>query len=152
MKNDKNFICISSFNDDLEWFRELDYPHIIFDKCCKGVKKSKYFPHDIAPSNLKKKYPDMNITSGELGGYNINEYLSFIISNYNNLPDFIAFIKGNIVKRHVSFNHLKRVLNNKHFTSIEEWKNIYTNKFNFLNKSSYISSEGGWLELNNNWL
>ena len=151
MNNVKNFICISSFNDDLEWFRELDYPHIIFDKCSKGVKKSKYFPHDIAPSNLKKKYPDMNIKSGELGGYNINEYLSYIISNYYDLPDFIAFIKGNIVKRHVSFDYLKRILNNKYFTSIEEWQNIKKNKFNFLKKSSYISSEGGWLELNNNW-
>ena len=24
----KNFICISSFNDDLSWFKEFDYPHI----------------------------------------------------------------------------------------------------------------------------
>ena len=35
----KNFICISSFNDDLDWFKEFDYPHIIFDKCCNGIKK-----------------------------------------------------------------------------------------------------------------
>ena len=56
MINAKNFICISSFNDDLDWFKEFDYPHIIYDKCYKGIKKSKYYPYEIKPSNLCKKY------------------------------------------------------------------------------------------------
>ena len=93
MKKSKNFICISSFNDDLEWFKEFDYPHIIYDKCFKGIKKTKYFPYDIPPSNLTIKYPDLNIRKGEIGGYNINEYLSYIIEHYDNLPDNVVFIK-----------------------------------------------------------
>jgi len=151
MINDKNFICISSFNDDLNWFKEFDYPHIIFDKCYKGIKKSKYYPYEIKPSNLCNKYPSLNITNGEIGGYNINEYLSFIIINYDNLPENIVFIKGNIINRHVSLNFFKKVLDNKYFTSIEEWEKNNFKKVSILRKSSFISGEGGWLELNNSW-
>tara|TARA_A100001011_G_scaffold400721_1_gene517966 strand:+ start:3652 stop:4467 length:816 start_codon:yes stop_codon:yes gene_type:complete len=151
MKNDKNFICISCFNDDLEWFKEFDYPHIIYDKCFEGIKKSKYYPYEILPSNLGKRYQGMNITNGQIGGYNINEYLTYIISNYDNLPEHIAFIKANIIKRHVSLSFFKRILDNKNFTSIEEWDRSNNRKIKLLNKSYFISKDGGWNELNNSW-
>ena len=151
MKNDKNFICISSFNDDLNWFKEFDYPHIIFDKCYKGIKKSRYFPYDIPPSNLKNKYPDFNIRPGEVGGYNINEYLTFIIENYGNLPENIVFIKGNILTRHVSRSFLSNIIDNKYLTLIEEWDEKDSRQYSFFNRSSFISSDGGWSEINNNW-
>ena len=151
MKDSKNFICISSFNEDLSWFREFDYPHIIYDKCFKGVTKSKYYPYEIPPSNLSKRYPNLNITNGQIGGYNINEYLTYIISNYSQLPDNIVFIKANLVDRHVSLNFFKSVVDNKYFTSIEEWNRCTFDKNNFLNKSYFISSDGGWNELNNSW-
>ena len=93
----------------------------------------------------------MNISRGQIGGYNINEYLSYIISNYHNLPDIMVFIKGNIINRHVSLDFLKRVIDNKYFTSIEEWNKDIFNKIHFVNKSSFISADGGWLELNNSW-
>ena len=70
---------------------------------------------------MREKYPKMNITNGQIGGYNINEYLTYIISNYHNLPDNIVFIKANIIERHVSLNFLKNILDNEYFTSIEEW-------------------------------
>ena len=147
----KNFICISSFNDNLDWFKEFDYPHIIFDKCCNGIKKTKHFPFNIPPSNLYKKYPELNIVNGEKEGYNINEYLSYIISNYDNLPNNILFIKGNLLERHISPEFFKRILNNKYFTSIEEWNFEKNNTKKFFKKNSFISSDGGWQEINNNW-
>ena len=147
----KNFICLSSFNNNLDWFKDFNHPHIIYDKCSEGVKKTKNFPYDISPTNLKKKYPNFNISKGELGGYNINEYLRFIINNYDNLPQNIAFIKGNIINRHVSRPFLEKVIDNKYFTSIEEWKEFHPKKYNLFTRSSYISSEGGWVEINNNW-
>jgi len=147
----KNFICISSFNDDLSWFEKFDYPHVIYDKCCKGIKKTKYFPYEIPPSNLCKKYPSLNIKNGEVGGYNINEYLRYIIENYYNLPDNIVFIKGSIIDRHVSLSFLKSVLDNKYLTSIEQWNINYSKHNNFFDKSYFITSDGGWSEINNNW-
>ena len=145
----KNFICISSFNSNLDWFKEFNYPHLIFDKCYKGINKSKYFPFDIAPSNLKKKYPLFNIIDGEIEGYNINDYLSFIISNYESLPEIIVFIKGNLLERHVSRDFFKRIIDNKFFTSIEEWND--NNKSFLTSKNSFILNDGGWVEKNNNW-
>lgn len=151
MKFSKNFLCISCFNDDLDWFKSLDYPHIIYDKCFAGIKKTKYYPFDIGPSNLSQKYPDLNITQGEVEGYNINEYLSYIINNYDRLPDNIVFIKGNIIKRHVSLEFLKNVLDNNYFTSIEDWSRFQSKNINRFNKSFFISSDGGWAEINNSW-
>ena len=67
------------------------------------------------------------------------------------MPEIIVFIKGNIIKRHVSLNFFKKVLDNKYFTSIEEWEKNNFKKVSILRKSSFISSDGGWLELNNSW-
>ena len=145
----KNFICISSFNADMDWLNELNYPHIIYDKCFKGIKRSRIFPYEIPPSGLKIKYPNFNIINGEIEGYNIYDYLDFIVSNYESLPEIIIFIKGNLLTRHVSKDFFLRVIDNNYFTSIEEWnKNINLNKFS---RNSFLSSDGGWIEKNNNW-
>lgn len=151
MDINKNFFCISSFNDNLEWFQELDYPHIIYDKCSRGINKSKYFPTKVERSNLSKRYPNLNIIDGDIEGYNINEYLSFIISNYEKLPENIVFIKGNIIERHVSKEFLFNAIDNKYFTSLEDWKLYKKRKDIFFNYNSFILSDGGWVEKNNNW-
>lgn len=62
----------------------------------------KYLPYEITSSNLLIAYPSMNIKSGEVGGYNIYKFLTYIIENYNDLPANIFFIKGNIINRHFS--------------------------------------------------
>ncbi len=147
--NNKNFICISSFNADLEWFKNFNYPHVIYDKCHAGIKKSKYFPIEIKPSYLKKKYPQFNIINSEIEGYNINDYLNFIINNYDSLPEIIVFIKGNLLERHVSLNYLISIIDNNYFTSIEEWRNKIN--INLNQRNSFISSDGGWVEKNDNW-
>jgi len=147
---EKNFICISSFNDDLSWFEDFNYPHIIYDKCFQGIRKSDFFPVDIPPSNLSKRYPNLNIKNGELGGYNINEYLTYIITNYDNLPNTIVFIKGNIIPRHINLDYLKSIINKKYFLPIEKWDIKYKSKQLF-NPNSFILSDGGWVEKNNNW-
>jgi hypothetical protein len=35
-------------------------------------------------------------------GHNISDYLSYIVDNYENLPDVLGFIKGNVFPRHIS--------------------------------------------------
>ena len=145
----KNFFCISSFNADLDWFKDFDYPHVIYDKCYEGIKKSTHYPFEIKPSNLKSKYPYFNIINGEIEGYNLNDYLTYIIENYYSLPEIIIFIKGNILKRHVSKKYFERVVDNKYFTSIEDW--VDNKKLKLNSKNYFISSDGGWVERNNNW-
>lgn len=34
-------------------------------------------------------------------GHNISDYLKFIVENYDNLPDSVGFVKGNIFPRHI---------------------------------------------------
>ena len=140
----RNSICISSFDANLDWFKDYDNPHVIFDTCHKGVKKSRYYPYDIQPSNLKNKYPLFNVIDGDIQGYNIYDYLTFIINNYECLPEVIVFIKGNILDRHVSREYFNRIIDNNYFTSIEDWLTHKELKLN--SKNYFISSDGGWVK------
>ena len=126
-----NFFCISNYNNDLDWLRDFPNPHIIYDKTWNGGAIDNYNSSYLAPIDLKKKYPDFNIVNGNQNGYNINDYLTFIIDNYDNLPEVTAFIKGNTIGRHVSKEYFYKVINNKTFTPLvdptqhEPMKNDY---------------------------
>lgn len=124
------FFCISYFDGDLSWVESLcgkDY--VIY---AKGILD------DNAPKNVIM-IPNI--------GYNIYSYLTFIIDNYETLPELTVFCKNNVFDRHVSKSLFKNLCTRKTFTPIEEpsrWKKIAF-------PASVISSDGGYLELNNSW-
>lgn len=144
-----NFLCISNYNNDLDWVKEYPNPHLIYDKTWNGGFLDNDESSTMTPScPLKEKYPDYNIVNGSPNGYNISDYMTFIIDHYECLPDVTAFIKGNIVGRHVSLDYFNRVINNKVFTPIEDWTMHHPDE-----RSNYamFSCEGGWMELNDSW-
>ena len=105
----------------------------------------------LPPSNLKEKYPEYNIVNGSPNGYNISDYMTFIVDNYDNLPDVTAFIKGNIVGRHVSQKVFDKVINNKTFTPIEDWEMHDQTQLSLQNGYAMMSCDGGWMETNDSW-
>lgn len=146
------FLCISNYNNDLEWLKEYKNPHIIYDKTWNGGVIDNNNSGTISPTNLKEKYPNYNIINGSPNGYNISDYMSFIIDNYNNLPDVTAFIKANIVPRHIGIDYFNRVINTKCFTPLEDWKehDIMHNDISNIH-SCMFSCDGGLMERNNSW-
>ena len=116
------FLCISAYNNDLDWLEEYPNPHVIYDKCCFGGWADNDNSELLPPSTLKEKYPACNIVDGEENGYNISDYMTFIIDNYDDLPDVICFLKGNTIGRHVRKEIFDHIINNKCFTTIEDWR------------------------------
>lgn len=78
-----------------------------------------YFKKDLGWINEYK--PDRVIEydkSSENKGSNIYDYMDYIISNYNNLPDIIVFAKGNMLERHISKEELDKVIHRKELTPL----------------------------------
>ena len=50
-----NFLCISNYNNDLDWVSEYPNPHLIYDKTWIGGVIDNDNSSLIAPTNLKEK-------------------------------------------------------------------------------------------------
>lgn len=150
MDNSINFFCISNFNNDLDWVKE--YPnHIIYDKTWNSELLSSDILYSYEAIDLKKKYPNYNIVKSSINGYNIYDYLTFIIDYYELLPNVIVFCKGNTFPRHVSKDKFKQLVQLKCFAPIEDWKSHDQNQPSLHNGIAMFSSDGGWMEYNNSW-
>ncbi len=51
-------------------------------------------------------------------GSNIHDFMDFIVKNYENLPDFTLFTKGNMLERHITPEEWDKIKDNKTFTPI----------------------------------
>ena len=146
-----NFICISNYNNDLDWLSEYPNPHLIYDKTWAGGILDNNNSVELPPSNLKEKYPKYNIINGNPNGYNISDYMTFIIEHYDSLPDVTVFIKGNIIGRHISQEVFDKLINSKCFAPIEDWQFHDLNQPALQNGYAMISGDGGWMEKNDSW-
>ena len=146
-----NFLCISNYFNDLDWLLEYNNPHVIYHKTWNGVFEDIKGLKVIQPLELEEKYPTFNIKNGSQNGYNIYDYLSFIIENYENLPDVTAFIKGNLIGRHISKVIFDKLIHNKYFTCIEDWKSHDKKQRSLQNNYAMFSCDGGWMEKNTDW-
>jgi len=126
----KPFFCISYFDGDISWVESVcNNNYVIYNK-------------GLLPDNSLQ-----NIVKVPNVGYNIFSYLCYIIDNYEKLPELIIFCKNNVFDRHVSRKLFETICERKIFTPIEEqgrWERISF-------PASVISSDGGFLELNNSW-
>jgi len=125
------FFCISYYSGTLDILNYVDKDnYIIYDKSVEGLK-----------------FYDKNIVRSKNVGYNIDSYFSYIIDNYDNLPEIIIFCKNNIYPRHISQDFFKNSIKKNTFTplhDIDNFKNI-----NF--PVSFITNDNSYLELNNSW-
>jgi len=146
-----NFLCISNYNNNLDWVANYSNPHLIYDKTWAGGVSDNDGTEILPPTNLKQQYPDYCITNGSPNGYNISDYMTFIIDHYNNLPDVTVFVKGNIVGRHISQEVFDKLINSKCFAPIEDWQLHDPNQLALQNGYAMISGDGGWMERNDSW-
>jgi hypothetical protein len=146
-----NFLCISNYNNDLDWVAEYPNPHLIYDKTWAGGVLDNDSSEMLPPSFLEKKYPDYNITYGDPNGYNISDYMQFIIEHYDNLPDVVVFMKGNTIGRHVSQEYFDRIVNLDTFACIEDWTMHDMKQKALQTGYAMLSPDGGWMEMNDSW-
>ena len=80
-------IVTSHWKENLDWLKKSKYPVVLIDKM--GADPSWLEPRHIIPVNKGKE---------------VSVYLKFIIENYDNLPDFTAFIHGHETSVHQLFS------------------------------------------------
>jgi hypothetical protein len=124
-----NFICISNYNNDVRWIKDYSNDYIIYDKSDSDVNLS-----------------GLNYIKSPNVGYNLYDYFTYIIDNYDNLPNYITFIKGNVFPRHVSKETFDKFINKKYFSPIFDFR-LHTPEM----PVCMFSSDGNYSEINNSW-
>jgi hypothetical protein len=123
----KAFFVITQFNYDLSLILSyVDDNYIIYDK-----------------SNTLNG-DDCHVVKVPNVGYNVYDELHFIINHYDNLPELIAFVKGNFWK-HCKVETFDKIIMNECFTPIEDYSD-YPEYF-----AHKKDVDTGYMERNDSW-
>ena len=130
MKIKDNFLMVSNYNADISWILDYTNDYIIYDRSDTDEW--------IKPFDPKKVIKVPNI------GWDIYDKLTYIIENYDNLPDIVLLTKGNLFK-YISREEFDTVCNNEIFTLLLT-KNHTTKR-----PVSFYDENGIFNEINNSW-
>ena len=130
MKIEDTLLVVSNHNADISWILEYTNNYLIYDRS-DGDEWVALFDR----SKVKKV---KNI------GWDIYDKLTFIIDNYENLPDTMLLTKGNIFK-YISKDEFDQICNNKTFTP------IFTRNHKTYMPACFYDEKGMFNEINNSW-
>lgn len=130
---------ISRYKHDLSWLREYTDDAVIYDR--SEVPLTVYtmpgFETPVFFKNLKiKKVPNI--------GTDIYDKFTFIIDNYDNLPDVAVYTKANLFK-YISKEEFDLVRDNKTFTP------LLTKNHEEREGICFYDKDGMYNEINNYW-
>ncbi len=146
MDKTKNYFVIHNFNTVPTDLLEYCENYIIYD--CSSDE------------SVKEKLHSKNLNVKEIDntGHNITTYFSYFDENYDNLPEVIALLKGNIIGRHCSKEFFNEVYDNKSFTFLYDEKQYWDKyaKFDSDNQrndigNTFLAMENIYVEKNNSW-
>ena len=132
MKITENFLVVSNYHNDIAWVPEYAESYVVYDQSEHGT-----LAESIDPGKVIKS-PHL--------GHNVRDYCTFIIDNYDALPERTIFVAGNVFPRHVSKECFERAMNSRIFAPIEDAK-----RYKARWPMSFISSDGGYCERNDSW-
>lgn len=146
MNKTKNFFVIHNFNTVPNELLELCEDYLIYDCSSDKVVKDKL--HSM----------NLHIKDVENTGHNITSYFSFFDEYYDNLPEVMCLLKGNMIGRHCSKEFFERVYDNKSFTFLYDEKQ-YWNRFSKYNENNqqnelgntFLVMENVYVEKNDSW-
>ena len=132
--SDNYFVVVNYNNDPYELTRYCkDY--IIYDQSDQPeVKKM-----------LESKFGS-KVKFVENTGHNHTAHLDYIIDNYDNLPESIAFLKGNIIGRHIEKQFFERMYKRNYYTFLFSDSNIKE-----VNGIQHLTDHSNYFEINNSW-
>ena len=135
MNKTENFFVISNYNVDPYPLADYAKDYVIYDQSDDTI---------IAKLNAERNDP--RLIPFPNTGHNHIVFFKYVIDNYHNLPEVVAFLKGNIIGRHVTKDFWDRNYNNSHYTFL--WDDP-----NFVDKEeiAYSLYSGHFLERNNSW-
>lgn len=126
------FVVVSSFNHDLSWLPRYAENYFVYERGSgSGI-----------PSQLDRQ----KLCFVPNNGSNFKNYFSYIIDNYDSLPEVVFLINGNVFPRHVRQHVFDSCLNQKVPYSIIDRKKHRTRVL-----LDYFGNDGMYHELNTDW-
>ena len=106
MDKTETFFVISNFNTIPKQYLEYCNNYIIYDQSTdKGVVE-------------QLTISDWNVSFVEHTGHNLSDYFRYIINHFDSLPNYVMFLKGNIIGRHLSKNYFDKVYQNSELVRV----------------------------------
>ena len=141
MNRTDTFFLIHNYNTVPTELLEYCRDYLIMDASEDGDTRKKL-------DELGLKYVSVDNT-----GHNLTSYFHFFIDHYDELPEWIALLKGNIIGRHLSKEFFDRVYDNKWFTYLYQDTSMWERYKKGGDPGSIASllSEEGYIEENNSW-
>ena len=125
-------VIVSSFNHDLSWLPRYSDNYLIFER-----GRGSGLPSTIDRDKVRF------VTNN---GSNFKDYFSFIIENYDNLPEVVYLIKGNVFPRHVRQHVFDTYTNQTESCSIFDRKKHHVHF-----PLDFFDSNNKYCEMNSDW-
>lgn len=146
MDRTDNFFVIHNFNTVPENLIRYCNDYIVYD-CSDSSTKEELQRKGI-------KHIDVENT-----GHNITSYFSFFVDNYDNLPEVMCLLKGNMIGRHVSEEFFQKTYNQKSFTFLYDEKQYWDRyskydgegNINSCDNGTFLAMENVYVEENTSW-
>lgn len=143
IKKTDNFFVIHNFNTIPDQLLQYCNNYIVYD-ASTDEKILKQLEHE----NIKRIHIENT-------GHNITSYFSYFAEFYDELPEVICILKGNLIGRHCTKEYFEKVYDNHYFTYLYEDK-LSREKFDKsgYEKSqglSFLATESHYIEKNNSW-
>ncbi|MGL5258812.1 MAG: DUF3431 domain-containing protein [Lachnospiraceae bacterium] len=146
MQKTDNFFLIHNYNTVPEELLKYCKEYLIVD--CSD------------DTSIKKKLEDLQLHVKHIKntGHNITTYFDFFVQQYEDLPEVICLLKGNMIGRHVSQEFFEQVYNHQYFYYLYDEKQYYDKYGKYKvdgtkNEigSTFLTAENMYTELNNSW-
>jgi hypothetical protein len=134
MNKTDTYFVISNYNTIPKQYLEYCNNYIIYDQ-----STDKKVSEQLENSGWNVSFVDHT-------GHNLSDYFRYIIDNFDRLPNYIMFLKGNIIGRHLNKEYFDKVYQNKYFTPLYNDPAFKDSVWN-----CNILFEGIFIELNTNW-
>lgn len=128
------FFVISNFNTNPFLVAKYSKDFIIYDQSNKVIQDE------------LKSLRDKRIIFSDHVGHNLQDYLNYIIDNYENLPPLIAFVKGNIIERHINKEAWQKIYRNLYYTFLYSDRTLRD-----VRKKQFSTFLGDFCEVNSSW-
>ena len=129
------FFLISNFNTDPYELARYSDNYRIIDQS-----------DDLEIVRYLRAIKDSNLTFNKNSGTSLINYLDFIIEEYEKLPPLIAFLKGNVIGRHINQPEFEKRIVHNWYTYL--WDEKLTREVKGRN---YKPQNNSFLEFNNSW-
>jgi hypothetical protein len=105
---------ISHYLGDYEWVKEYTNDYVVYNKKEKNV------------------------------GYNIYDIMTYIVDNYDNLPEKVAFVKANMLERHITKEEFDRALSKEDVVALCTQHHKVDGNINYYFDGIYHEKNNSW--------